>query len=202
MEMRPRLLYPLLVVAAVSVTVFSLLGIAAMTGVMPLAHSESGSQSLSQQTNTHPASDQLMGDNDGSSVGAFRPADRQFGSSNHQLASQCSNCGVVESIDRVEKKGKGTGLGIIAGGVAGALLGNTLGQGHGRTAMTVLGGAGGAYAGNEIERSTRKTSSYRIRVRLDTGAIRIINQNHQPTVLPGDHVQIINGVVVSRARMS
>lgn len=37
---RPKLLYPTMVIAAISVTIFSLLGIATLTGALPSAHSE------------------------------------------------------------------------------------------------------------------------------------------------------------------
>lgn len=203
MEMRPKLLYPLLVVAAISVTVFSLLGIAAMTGGMPLAHSESGLQRLSR-SDTGPDSGPFPLTDDGavSPSDSFKLSSGRFASPGRLQASHCSNCGMVESINRVETKGKGSGLGAVAGGVAGALLGNTLGQGHGRTAMTVLGGAGGAYAGNEIERNTHKSSIYRIRVRLENGTIQTINQRQQPAAASGDHVKIVNGVVVPRATNS
>src|SRR6266487_4193110 len=83
------------------------------------------------------------------------------------LAATCHRCGTVVSIGRIERKGQGSGVGAVAGGVAGALLGNGMGQGNGRTAMTLLGGAGGAYAGNEIEKNVHKSSTYRIRVRMD-----------------------------------
>ena len=37
MENRPKFLYPSMVIAAITVTVFSLLGIATLTGTLPLA---------------------------------------------------------------------------------------------------------------------------------------------------------------------
>ena len=40
---RPKLLYPSMVIAAIAVTVFSLLGIATLTGALPFAHSETRS---------------------------------------------------------------------------------------------------------------------------------------------------------------
>ena len=39
MQAPPRLLYPSLVIAAISVSLFSLLGIATLTGYLPVAHS-------------------------------------------------------------------------------------------------------------------------------------------------------------------
>ena len=49
------------------------------------------------------------------------------------LAQPCLDCGVVESIKIVELKGEGTGIGVVTGGVAGAAVGNQIGQGKGKT---------------------------------------------------------------------
>lgn len=162
MESR-KLLYPLMVVAAVAVTLFSALGIATMTGYLPGAHSAE-----------QPASSRTAG----------------------KAATACTNCGVVESIRFVERRGSGTGLGAVAGGLAGAIVGNQIGAGNGRTAMTVLGGVGGAYAGNEIERNSRRTGSYEVRVRLDGGGLRTVYESASPPVAVGDKVRLLNGTVV------
>ena len=154
---RPKLLYPALIVAAVSVTLLSLTGVAAMTGMLPGAHAE--------QEEAKAA------------------------------AARCTNCGVVESVKLVTLRGEATGLGAVAGGVAGALLGNQVGKGNGRTAMTIVGGAGGAYAGNEIEKNTRSSTAYQIRVQMNGGETRTITQRDVPDVRAGDRVRISNGVV-------
>ena len=108
----------------------------------------------------------------------------------------------MESVNLVEMKGQGSGVGAIAGGVAGALVGHSIGQGNGRTAMTLLGGAGGAYAGNEIEKNTHKISSYRIRVRMESGVLRTLYQRNPPAVAVGDHVKIVDGVVAQQSLSS
>ncbi|MGZ5786877.1 MAG: glycine zipper 2TM domain-containing protein, partial [Ramlibacter sp.] len=66
----------------------------------------------------------------------------------------CRNCGVVESVTTVQREGKTRGIagtkvtpGMAIGGVVGGVLGNQIGSGNGRAATTVLGAAGGAYAG-------------------------------------------------------
>src|SRR6202035_2667216 len=46
--------------------------------------------------------------------------------------------------------------GTVIGGVAGGLLGSTIGSGSGRTAATVLGAAGGAYAGNQVQKNMQR----------------------------------------------
>lgn len=175
MNIRPRILYPSLIVAAISVTVLSLTGVAALTGHLPGA---SAGQSSAQ----------MMGEPDGSTQRLVEQGGKQ-----QLAAAQCNNCGTVESVRLVEHKGSGSGLGAVAGGVAGALLGNQIGAGNGRTVMTIAGGAGGAYLGNEIEKNSKRTTSYQIKVRMADGSTRTVYQQSQPSVTSGDKVRVSNG---------
>ncbi len=99
------------------------------------------------------------------------------------VAQTCNNCGVVESAVAVQRQGQvngignsGIGLGAVAGGVVGGLLGNQVGGGSGKTAATVLGAAGGAYAGHAIEKNTKKVTVYQMRIRMNDGSIRTVEQ--------------------------
>lgn len=101
-------------------------------------------------------------------------------------ASSCSTCGTVESAVAVERQGKVNGvavgnttigIGTVAGGVLGGVLGNQVGGGNGKTAMTVLGAAGGAYAGNTVEKNMKKVTVYQMRVRMNDGSVRTIEQS-------------------------
>ena len=112
--------------------------------------------------------------------------------------STCSNCGVVISVSEYKEVGKGSGLGVIAGGVVGGLLGNQVGKGSGRDVATVAGVVGGAYAGNEIEKRTRKTTNYEIVLKMDTGEELTVRQATNPQVTKGDSVRIENEVVVKK----
>ena len=87
-------------------------------------------------------------------------------------AAACSTCGVVESVKAVQLQGQGSGVGVVAGGVVGGLLGHQFGDGKGKTAMTVLGAVGGGVAGNEIEKRARSETVYDITVRMDDGSTR------------------------------
>jgi outer membrane lipoprotein SlyB len=93
----------------------------------------------------------------------------------------CADCGTVEAVTPVQRQGQvngvavgntTVGLGTVAGGVIGGLLGNQVGGGNGKTAMTVLGAAGGAFAGNKIEQNMKKVTVYQVRVRMNDGSIR------------------------------
>jgi len=181
---RPKLLYPALVIAAISVTLFSLIGIAALTGVMPSAHSNPQAAATAKAA---PAGKLAQ-----SSVPSSAPKARAG-------AAACVGCGTVESINLVETAAKTSGVGAVAGGLTGALLGNQIGRGDGRTVMTIAGGAGGAYLGNKIEQNTHRTSSYKIVVRMENGGLRTIYQTAAPSVAVGSQVQIVGNSVVARS---
>lgn len=107
----------------------------------------------------------------------------------------CVNCGVVEAINVVEVKGEGSYLGKIAGGLAGALLGNQVGGGTGKTVATVAGAAGGAYVGNEVERRVKSTKHYEVIVRLENGGTQTITYTEQPAFAVGARVKVENGTL-------
>ena len=88
----------------------------------------------------------------------------------------CSYCGTVESVTALEQKGSGSGLGAVAGGLLGAVVGHQVGGGTGKDLATVVGAVGGGLAGNEVERNVKKTHSYQISVRMDDGSVRSFQQ--------------------------
>lgn len=108
---------------------------------------------------------------------------------------QCATCGVVEAINVVEVKGEGSYLGKIAGGVAGVLIGSQIGHGDGTTVAQVAGAAGGAYAGNEIEKRMKATKHYEVLVRLENGGTQTISYAAQPVFAVGTKVRIENGTL-------
>lgn len=226
---KPRL-HPLLTAAAVSVTVFSLMGVAAMTGLLPHAQSTTPSVQSAAAEGAAKALVPEEGARNGAEVNrsaeplappaeprpaaaprSHRQAPLQVrsgaasnpaanGSEAGQMAAApiCASCGVVESVRAVEVEGSGSGLGAVAGGVTGGLVGNQMGNGNGRTAMTLLGAVGGAFAGNAIEKNVRKETTYRITVRMDDGSYRTVSQSHVPAVAVGDKVKVVNGTVTAR----
>jgi outer membrane lipoprotein SlyB len=103
-------------------------------------------------------------------------------------AAVCRDCGVIESVREVTHKGEGTGLGAVAGGVLGAAVGNQMGKGNGRTAMTVLGAVGGGVAGHEVEKRAKSTTVHEVRVRMDDGSLRTIEQAQAPRT--GERVMV------------
>ena len=107
----------------------------------------------------------------------------------------------MESIGRVKAEpdgiaGSGIGVGAVAGAGVGGLAGSQVGGGKGKVAATVLGAAGGAYVGNEIENRQRQADdAYRITVRMDDGSRQSLTQDTETNLRVGDRVRVGDGVV-------
>jgi outer membrane lipoprotein SlyB len=166
-------------IAAIAVIVACLMAVGAVTGVIPSAYSQK--------------QDVAQGQEKGMEAGRSG-----FQAGSAKVAEACAQCGVIESIRPVEVKGQGTGIGAVAGGVAGAVVGSQFGHGTGRAALGVLGAAGGAYAGHEIEKNVRKTTSWRVSVRMNDGSVRTMSQPAQPAFAVGEKVKVINGALAAR----
>lgn len=203
---------PLIATAAVAVIAFSAVGIAAMTGLLPGANSQQGVEHSETRAPTSIASVQsaVQPAAQYTAPVAVRPAARPapqrpalYARSEPQPVQRnaqiCASCGTVEAVRTVEVKGQSSGVGMVAGGVGGALLGNQMGRGNGNTAMTILGAAGGALAGNEIEKHVKKQYSYRVTVRMEDGSYRTMSQSSRPNVAVGEKVRINDGVVIARS---
>ena len=105
-----------------------------------------------------------------------------------------ANLGEVRSINEIRSRPKGSGTGAVVGGVVGGLLGNQLGGGSGRVATTVVGAAGGAVVGNNLERNHNTVvTGYRVNVRLDNGQSRTFEERRLDGLQVGDRVRIENG---------
>jgi outer membrane lipoprotein SlyB len=175
-----RTTHPLVLGAAASVIVVSLLGAAAIVGFLPNARSDKIDTPVQR------------------SAAAADSARRDV----PKLAAHddtCVSCGTVESIRALEIKGNASGLGAVAGGVTGAVVGSQAGRGNGNTVMTIIGAAGGALAGNEIEKSAKKRYSYRVTVRMDDGSFRTLSQSTAPAVAVGERVRVVDSTVIARS---
>jgi outer membrane lipoprotein SlyB len=113
--------------------------------------------------------------------------------------------GVVQSIELAQQGsagntgigGSGIGIGTIAGAVVGGIVGNQVGSGRGNTAATVVGAAGGAYVGHEIDKRQQQPATadvYRLNVRMENGSYQTLTQNTVADLRVGDRVQVDNGV--------
>lgn len=122
-------------------------------------------------------------------MGAVRPANLP--------PRACANCGVVAAVNAIEVKGDGSYLGLIGGGLAGAVLGSQIGDGNGRTAAQLLGVLGGAYAGKEIEKNVKKTTHYEVVTRLEGGGTQTVTYTAAPPFKVGDRVRIEGNALVA-----
>lgn len=164
----PAEINPLVGGAAASVLILSLVGVGAITGVLPNA--------LSQR---QPDSHQMR------EAAGYRP-----------IAGGCAICGTVDSIRTVQVTGEATALGAVGGGLTGAVAGHQLGRGNGNSVMTILGAAGGAFAGNEIEKNAKRQYAYRVTIRMDDGSFRTVSLPSAPAFSVGDKVRVVEGRLV------
>ena len=97
--------------------------------------------------------------------------------------------GTVESVREVVEQKQPSGAGLIVGGLIGGGLGTLIGSGTGRTVATVVGAAGGAYAGHQIEKGQTQVI-YQIGVKYDDGNWATINQAAPTGLRVGDRVRV------------
>lgn len=175
-------LNPLLTVAAISVTVLSAVGVAALTGMIPASK---GQQELQlpkefvkplEPAISHPV--------------PRKPVVRKVTNETSKPQLPVGQLAVVESVREVKEPGDAKGVGAVAGGVVGGVVGNKLGKGKGL--VTILGAAGGAFAGHQIEKHARATKHWEIAVRLDDGSQRTLSSDVQPVWHAGDRVRLVN----------
>lgn len=194
-------IHPLVAGAAVAVMLASLVGVAAMTGLLPSSNSTNSPQQQFAANSVQQAPPQQSGAPvQMASTTHFAPNSATYPS---QAAAQapaaqvCSSCGEVIGVRAVRHTPKTSGVGIAGGAIVGGLLGNQIGGGNGRTLATVAGAVGGGYAGNEVEKSTRTTTSYVVDVRMDNGKSRSFPQSGD-NWRAGDRVRVVNGHLESR----
>lgn len=224
---KPRL-HPLVATAAVAVTIFSLAGIAAITGVLPTGKAASGEPAAPVVATTTAAAaraEPQAAVEAKTAVAPTKPVEHSTPKPVVKAAPKpvrqpepavvaqsappvapvaappapapvCGNCGVIDNIREIAQPGEGSGLGAVAGGVVGAILGHQVGGGTGRKLATVAGAAGGAYAGHQIEKSQRKTMHYEVIVRMNDGSSRAVMMDMVPGWQVGEHVRIENGTLV------
>jgi outer membrane lipoprotein SlyB len=188
---------PLLTVAAISVIVLSAVGVAALTGMIPASKGQENALELPKEV-ARPIEPAIT------DAPVRKPVVRKFNEAPRVAEAPqpqvvqpakpvlpVGNVGVVESVREVKEPGDAKGVGAIAGGVVGGVLGNKLGKGKGLA--TVLGAAGGAFAGHQVEKRVRVDKHWEIAVRLDDGSQRTLTSEAEPAWHAGDRVRIVDG---------
>ncbi|MBC7663385.1 MAG: glycine zipper 2TM domain-containing protein [Caulobacter sp.] len=118
------------------------------------------------------------------------PSFGQGGDGSQQVAAipACTNCGVIDSYTAVQVQGQNNGVGAVAGGLGGALIGSKIGGRGNHTLGGVIGAVGGGLLGNAVESHERAATVYDVHVRMNDGSIRTVRQSTIPAV--GTHVRV------------
>ena len=191
-------IHPLMAAAAASIIVVSLVGIAAITGLLPA--SLSTTKTPAEQAAMMTAIPEKPSAPVHHTRSATAPANHSAVKPTQMAAATpvCESCGKVSAVRTHEQAAKPSGLGVVAGAVLGGVLGNQVGGGAGKTLATVAGAAAGGYAGNEVENRTRKSTSYEVDVMMENGSSRSFPFEALPDWKAGDKVRVVNGTLETR----
>ena len=159
-------IHPLMAVAAVSVTLVSLLGIAALTGVLPNSHGSASDTAqpagLLASAPAQAASAPLSSIDE---AAPHKPIAHHHTQKPATLA-QAHPAQVTQvepaqpyspspSYPPAAPAAHNSPVGIGVGAVAGGLLGSQVGGGTGKTLATIAGAVGGGYLGNEVAKKNQ-----------------------------------------------
>lgn len=210
METTHSRLHPLLTAAAISLTVFSAVGVGALTGLVPTSIGSSKEVVELPKEIAKPVEPAIapVVPKQKTAARPVKPRQaepvvyREFAEEPRLAQVQIpepavvkpGQVGTIQAVREVKDAGQHTALGPIAGGVVGAVLGDQIGgKGNTRKVLTVLGAAGGAYAGREIEKQARATKHWEIDVRRDDGAYETVRSEVAPNLQPGERVRLVDG---------
>ncbi|MFZ6778105.1 glycine zipper 2TM domain-containing protein [Undibacterium sp. Ji83W] len=163
-------IHPLVAGAACSVILVSLLGAAAITGILPSSNSTatSGGNTMptmgSNANLTNPAVNTAMPVSNNGNQPAANYANSQYASPQYANTAQNNYPApapvkVAQSSNRHQParnyqaqpaQAQNSPVGIGVGAVIGGLVGSQIGNGNGRTLATIAGAVGGGYVGNEV----------------------------------------------------
>ena len=205
-----RRTHPLIIVAAGTVTLFSLVGVGAVRGWIPTSvGNQSGTSAVvakapeqAQPEPPKPAERRVQAKPVARSEASHRAVQEAVAPPPPApvvVAAICHECAVIEEVRTVEKAGQASGVGAVGGAVVGGILGHQVGAGRGKDLATVLGALGGGFGGNQIEKTVKKEKEYQIVVRYDDGSKGLFTQATPPGWHKGDKVKVINGAIQSNS---
>lgn len=179
MDQKSRLLPLLSVAAAASVVAFSGIGVAAITGHLPIAKSSLnpfsafGGVPALRTSGSERARPSLIHEGFTRTVGSTSAQSQQVnfrpGTRLSARKATCTNCGVVDSIKPREANSDD----------------DKLAAAHGTT--------GRAY---QIDGGKPGSSSFVVIVRMENGTLRTIHENQRPPFGIGERVKLVNGTVI------
>lgn len=136
-------IHPLVAAAAVSVTLVSGLGIAAMTGVLPNSHGHTA-ESVQAPVVAEPVQHKAVPHN-----AVLHAAAHTHPTTTAQVAKNEPAAPAAKPVPH------NSPIGIGVGAVIGGVLGNQVGSGDGKTLATIAGAIGGGYIGNEVAKKNQ-----------------------------------------------
>lgn len=149
-------IHPLMAGAAVSVMLVSMVGIAAITGIIPNSHATATENARVAAPSSTVAPVSAMAQPVPSAQGVHKEGSkRKTVMHNHPV----QNAQVEPHPQYFQPSAhqqpappvaQNSPIGIGVGAVVGGLLGNQVGGGNGKTLATIAGALGGGYVGNEI----------------------------------------------------
>lgn len=95
---------------------------------------------------------------------------------------------IVEDKEYLEENG----LGLVGGGIGGALAGSQIGKGRGNALATIGGGVAGAVAGAYAEKALKRQNAIEYIVSLESGEAKSIVQGMEPAFAEGQKVWVIS----------
>lgn len=165
-------IHPLMAAAAASLTLVSLVGAAAITGILPNSHGQTVANPTTEMMNntSTPMAQQLV------SVPVEREVIRyktvvhhdypRYNQTNHnsdhaQLAQaeQARDYRPAAAYQQPAQVAQNSPLGIGLGALVGGLVGSQVGGGNGRTLAAIAGAVGGGYVGNEIAKHNQSSNN-------------------------------------------
>ena len=200
---------PLIALAAISVILFSIVGVGVMTGLISNSFSKgkestletAASKSATEESKTvkteSPAPTQKTVAKHSSPNTTQAPSQPAVASQEPVKAASpvCTSCGVVSSVNAIAQQGEGSGLGAVAGGVVGGRLGNQVGGGTGKTIATGVGAVAGGMAGSNAGGRADTKTVWDVSVRCEDGIDRVVRTDVQPFYRPGTRVRLVNGMI-------
>ena len=198
-------IHPLVAGASVAVIILSIVGVAAITGYLPGSNANTAPATA---VSSPPTSSPMVAEPAEKRHAAPAPRESTHKPQQHAAVTPphaqaqpaaCIDCGVVVDVREVTVKGEASGLGAVAGGVGGVLLGSQIGNGRGKVLAEVAGAAGGAYAGHQAEKYVRSKKRYDVAVQMQDGTSKTVSYDAQPTWRAGDKVKLVNNQLEARS---
>lgn len=126
-----------------------------------------------------------------SSSAVYRAGDTQ--------REQTVRMATVEAVRAVTIQRDSKGIGLVGGAVVGGIAGSGVSSSDRKSNIgAVLGAIAGTVAGQAIEERANQREGLEITVKYDNGDVRVIVQEADVDLKPGDRVRVISGGGVTR----